>query len=222
MTRQGPLEIVVATNNLGKVREIQELLGNLKVKLRFLSDFPQVKQVEEVGSTYEENAVIKALGYFGQTGLPCLADDSGLECDALGGMPGVRSARFSEDASSAQEKSEKLLQALGQIPVGQRGARFVCCMALVASGALDLASESDKHSIHVVRGECEGEIALVARGKNGFGYDPIFIPAGYRATFAELPIEIKNTISHRAKALLEMRAFLNHWIDKLDRLPPGS
>ena len=123
------LEILIATRNAGKVREIQETLSSLPIKLRYLEEFANVSTVPEDGLTYEENAVLKALGYSRQTGICALADDSGLEVDALGGMPGVFSARFAGEHASDRKRIEKLLMALAEFEGSKRSARFVCCMA---------------------------------------------------------------------------------------------
>ncbi len=223
MTNNAAVEILVATGNAGKESEFKELLRDLRLHLRFLTHFPRVVRVDETGSTYEENAKLKALGYSTQLGMPSLADDSGLEVDALGGMPGVSSARYGGNKSSYVEKLEQLLAALAQTPPAQRTARFVCCLAFVGSSNQTIRSdEGPERLIKVVRAECRGTIAHAAKGENGFGYDPIFIPDGYNLTFAELSSKLKNTLSHRAKALLQMKGFLNSWISELDPSQDGS
>jgi XTP/dITP diphosphohydrolase len=202
-------EILLATGNPGKISEIQEALSILPLKLRSLNEFPNVSSIDEVGRTYEENAVIKALGYSRQTGTYSLADDSGLEVDALGGMPGVFSARFGGDHASDPERINKLLAALSQPSDKKRTARFICCMALVGwQWEQGTVNTGDPRLLKVTEGRCEGVIAHASRGNNGFGFDPVFVPAGYDATFAELPNEVKATISHRALALVGMRACL--------------
>lgn len=202
------LEILVASRNPGKIREIQEALRLSPVKLRYLEEFPNVSPVDEVGRTYEENAVLKAWSYSRQTGVCALADDSGLEVDALGGIPGVFSARFGGDHASDPERINKLLAALSQHSDKKRTARFVCCMVLVGWQPEQETLNGYSPLLMVTEGRCEGVIAQVSRGTNGFGFDPVFVPAGYDATFAELPDEVKATISHRAQALHPMRAFL--------------
>jgi XTP/dITP diphosphohydrolase len=214
------LEILVATRNPGKTREIQEALRFLPIKLRSLNEFQNVSPVDEVGRNYEENAVIKALAYSRQTGVYSLADDSGLEVDALGGMPGVFSARFGGDHASDPERINKLLVALSHHSDKKRTARFVCCMALVGwQQKQETVNMDDPRLLKVTQGRCEGVIAHASRGTHGFGFDPVFVPAGYNATFAELPDKVKATISHRALALHAMRAFLDRGLGllKLDR-----
>ncbi len=207
------LEVLVATGNPGKIREIQESLRDVPVRLRYLREFHDISPVDEVGETYEANAILKAVSYSKQAGICALADDSGLEVDALGGLPGVLSARYGGDYASDQERTEKLLMALIQHPRPDRVARFVCCMALAGRPlGGSQASSDDPRVLHVCKGKCEGLIAEEPRGDNGFGYDPAFVPIGYDRTFGELPSAVKNVISHRAQALAAMRGFLNRWI----------
>jgi XTP/dITP diphosphohydrolase len=153
----------------------------------------------ESGHTYEENAVLKARSYAQQTGLLALADDSGFEVEALGGAPGVISARYAGQGASDSDRVAFLLRELASAPSSNRSARFVCVTALADSTAA---------IVNVEYGACEGQIIDQPRGANGFGYDPIFIPPGFDKTFAELPNEIKNNISHRGRALQSVRAFL--------------
>lgn len=202
------IEILIATYNPGKIREVQAALQSLPIKLRYLYEFPDVSAVDEVGRTYEENAVLKAVGYAKQTGVCSLADDSGLEVDALGGRPGVFSARFSGEHASDHDRTEKLLAVLSQQGSSDRTARFVCCMALVGWQTTQEQNRAETQALTVVEAKCEGSIASRARGINGFGFDPVFIPAGFDETFAELPIEVKARISHRALALAAIRTFL--------------
>lgn len=203
-------EILIATHNPGKIREVQEALHPLPVKLRYLSEFPNVSSVNEVGQTYEENAVLKALGYAGQTGLYALADDSGLEVDSLGGKPGLFSARFGGEHASDRDRIQRLLAALARRGSSERAARFVCCMALAGwQPSQDPGDRGDPRLLTVAEARCEGAVASQPKGANGFGFDPVFVPAGYLATFAELPPEVKARISHRAQALAEIRAFLD-------------
>jgi XTP/dITP diphosphohydrolase len=215
----GPLrEILVATRNPGKIREIQQALHLSPVKLRYLDEFSNVSPVDEVGRTYEENAVLKALQYSGATGVCAVADDSGLEVDALGGIPGVFSARFAGDHASDPTRINNLLAALAQHSNKERTARFVCCMTLVGwQLEEEKLNRSNPRLLKVTEGICEGVISQVPCGTKGFGFDPVFVPTGYDATFAELPDEVKATISHRAKPLDAMKTFLIDTLFKLDR-----
>lgn len=206
-----PFELLVGTRNKGKVREIQKMLEGLPFKLRSLSEFPEIPEVEEVGRTYEQNSTLKALTYANLTQLPTLADDSGLEVYALGGIPGPLSARFSGPLASDAERTQKLLSALDQKNPEARTARFVCCLTL-AGWDQDETGNREPLVLKVTRAELEGEITSEPRGGNGFGYDPIFVPRGFNATLGELPVEVKNRISHRANALAQMRDFLVGWI----------
>jgi len=204
------VEILIATHNQGKIREVHEALHSLPVKLRYLNEFSYVSPVDEVGRTYAENAVLKALGYAKQTGVNALADDSGLEVDALAGGPGVYSARFGGENLSDHDRIQKLLAELSEQPRTRRGARFVCCMALAGWQLPPGAGEP--RLLTLIEAKCEGSIAPRARGASGFGFDPLFVPEGHLATFAELPKEVKAKISHRAQALAAVRDFLNGWI----------
>ncbi len=209
MILRSRLEILVATRNPGKTREIQEALRSLPFNLCYLDEFPNVAAVDEVGQTYEQNAVLKAISYANQTGMYTLADDSGLEVDALGGMPGVFTARFAGAHASDTERVNKLLAALSGYNTKERSARFVCSMALAGY-------ESDEETLittsasllKITEGRCEGVIANASRGTNGFGLDPVFIPDSYDETFAELADQVKARISHRAVALHAMQVFL--------------
>ncbi|HVQ39866.1 MAG TPA: RdgB/HAM1 family non-canonical purine NTP pyrophosphatase [Pyrinomonadaceae bacterium] len=210
MNPEQRVEILVATSNPGKLLEIQEALRGLPVNLASLQDFSDISSVDEVGETYEENAVLKALSYATQSGVWALADDSGLEVDALDGKPGVRSARYG--GSSDRERIAKLLVELAQRPEQARTARFVCCMVLAGWPIGVQRDNRVPQVLHVSQANCEGGIISELRGNNGFGYDPVFVPVGHDQTLAELPLEVKNLISHRAKALIAMREFLNRWI----------
>lgn len=189
---QKPSELLVATGNAGKVRELSELLAGLPVRLRLLSDFGDVPEAEETGATFAENARLKALHYSALTGLPTLSDDSGLAVDALGGAPGVHSARYAGRQATYAERMRKLLDALAATGDDERRARFVCVIAV---------AEPSAGAVETFEGTCEGRIARAPRGTGGFGYDPLFIPDGHTQTFGELPAEVKRSISHRARAL---------------------
>ena len=215
MILRSPVELLIATNNKGKLREVHEALHSLPVKLRYLNEFSHVSLVDEVGRTYEENAVLKSLNYAKQTGVCALADDSGLEVDALGGGPGVYSARFGGENLSDRDRTQKLLSQLSEQAILRRGARFVCCMAL--AGWQRTPGEGEPRLLTLSEAKCEGSIATEPRGGNGFGFDPVFVPEGYLATFAELPTEVKARISHRAQALAAIRTFLLSGYLQLDR-----
>lgn len=185
-------ELLVATNNAGKVSELSQLLSDFPLRLRLLSDFAGVAEAEETGETFAENASLKALHYSTHSGLLTLSDDSGLSVAALGGAPGVRSARY---AGRAATYAERMTQLLGEITAtgdAERRARFVCVIAVADPSA---------GTLHTFEGVCEGRIAHAPRGTGGFGYDPLFIPDGHDRTFGELPTEVKHTLSHRARAL---------------------
>lgn len=197
MTHARHTDLLLATKNAGKTRELSELLRGVPLRVRDLSEFPDAGTAQESGETFEENASIKARFYGGLSGLLTLADDSGLEVDALGGAPGVRSARYAGESATDCERVSLLLRELEGVV--KRAARFVCVVAL-----FDPRSES----LTLFRASCPGEIAPTARGTNGFGYDPIFLPSGFTQTFAQLPPEVKQRISHRAQAVAAARAYL--------------
>lgn len=192
-------ELLIATGNAGKLREIRALLGDLPITLLSLTDFPIIEEVAETGSTFSENAGLKALGYARQAGVLTLADDSGLEVDALARKPGVRSARYLGEHVSYSDRITALLTALKDIEDEARTARFVCALAIVSP---------NQQMVYTTQAMCEGRIAKVPRGSGGFGYDPIFIPQGFAETFGELPADIKNGISHRGRAFEKARQFL--------------
>lgn len=194
-----PQYLLVATQNQGKLEELRQLLGDLPLELRGLTDFPTVTEVPETGDSFIENASLKAAGYATQTGLLTLADDSGLEVEALDGAPGIFSARYGAEGSSDANRTARLLSELSMIPAAARSARFVSAVAI---------ANSKGQILNVSVGTCDGQIDFGARGSGGFGYDPVFIPSGYDKTFAELESVIKNQISHRARALSGTREFL--------------
>ena len=186
------MKLVLATRNLGKVRELSEMLGNRRdIKILSIKDFPNAPEVIEDGLTYHENAQKKATQTANYTGYLTLADDSGLEVDALDGAPGVHSARYAGTNASDADRIDKLLSAIKDEPDDPRTARFKCTMAV---------AKPNGH-VDVVVGVCDGQIIHEPRGNQGFGYDPVFVPHGYDQTFAELGEEVKNQISHRSKAL---------------------
>jgi XTP/dITP diphosphohydrolase len=194
-----PKRLVIATHNKGKVREIKSLLGDIDWNVVSLDDFNNVGEATEDADTYAGNAIAKAKYYARFTGEWILADDSGLEVVALGGAPGVLSARYAGPNASDAERRSKLLLALSETERAGRRARFVCSAAVANPGG---------EIVKITEGVCEGFISENARGESGFGYDPIFTPAGFDHTFGELSDEVKNRISHRAQAILEMRSFL--------------
>lgn len=183
---------VIASRNSGKIEEIKEVLSKFGIIAISRDEFGIEKfEVEETGSTLEENSFIKAMAIFEIAGIPVIADDSGLEVDALNGRPGVYSARYAGDHCSMQDNRDKMLKELKGVPKDERTARFISVITMIFDNG-------DKIS---ARGECEGMIAEEERGDKGFGYDPIFIPNGYDITFAEMSQGEKNSISHRGKAL---------------------
>ncbi len=185
--------IVMATRNRGKLREFRNLLMPLKSEVVSLEDMSIDVEIPESGNTFAENARMKAIGYSRLTQFPVLADDSGLEVEALGGAPGVYSARYAGCGASDSDRVQKLLKGLERVDRG-REARFVCALALAHKGALLLESV----------GDCEGIIADAPRGDNGFGYDPIFLFPELGKTFAELSAAEKNLCSHRARAVASL------------------
>lgn len=190
--------LLVASKNPGKVREIREILALPGVSLACLADFPGLPDCEESGDTFAANARVKSEFYSRLTGLPTLGDDSGLEVDALGGDPGVRSARYAGPGASDAERITKLLSELAARPGATRTARFVCAVSLAEDG----------QEVFSARGTCEGVITESPRGCNGFGYDPVFQVDGKRSTYAELPESDKNALSHRGLALARLRDYL--------------
>ena len=194
-----PLSLLVATRNAGKLAELRQLLGDLPLDLYGLTDLPDVETIAETGDSFIENASLKAAGYATQTGLLTLADDSGLEVDALGGGPGILSARYGGAGVSDAGRTSRLLAELSLIPAAKRSARFVSAVAI---------ANSEGQILNVSVGTCDGHIDFAPRGYGGFGYDPVFIPSGYDKTLAELKSEIRNRISHRARASLGASEFL--------------
>ena len=186
------IELVVATRNKHKTREIQHILGP-EFRVGDLRAHPEVSEIHETGTSFEENAKLKALAASRQLPTLVIADDSGLEVDALGGAPGIYSARYAGANATERDKIEKLLGELTRVRAtdDRRRARFRCVVALAHDGNL----------LRTFEGVVEGRIADQMRGDAGFGYDPIFIPEGFEQTFGELAPEVKNTISHRAKAI---------------------
>ena len=188
-------KIVLASNNAGKVKEIHALLKDYNIDVVSQSEF-NVDSVDETGLTFVENAIIKARYAALKTGLPTIADDSGIEVDALNGAPGIYSARFSGEDANDKDNNKKLLESLKGIPEEQRTARYQCVMVFMRHAA-------DPTPI-IASGSWEGIILESAKGSGGFGYDPLFYVPTHQCSAAELTAELKNKLSHRAKALISM------------------
>lgn len=193
-------KLVLATRNSNKVKEMKALLGDEGGEMLSLLDFPHLSEIKEDGKTFRENAVTKARKAADLTGCLTLADDSGLEVYALGGAPGVRSARFAGEKVNYEANNRKLLKLMAHLPEEKRGACFRCVVAIA----------EPEGETRVIEGVCEGRISFAPRGKNGFGYDPVFIDPASRKTFAELCPAEKNKISHRAIAISKARAILKN------------
>jgi len=195
------MDLVIATTNKGKLGEIRELLKGLDVKVLSLADFPGCPDVVEDGETFRDNALKKARVVAAYTGKTALADDSGLEVDALDGAPGVYSARFSGEGADDLKNNMKLLKLLDDVPESGRGARFVCVLALAGPAGSGVGEK-------VIRGVVRGRIAHQMAGPGGFGYDPLFYYARAKKTFAEMGPGEKNKVSHRGRALQKLREAL--------------
>ena len=193
------MQLNVATRNTHKTREIEQILGS-DLAVLDLTAHPEISEITESGTSFEENAKLKAITVSKKLRGLVIADDSGLEVEALGGAPGIHSARYAGVNASDKEKIAKLLRQLAKVDAksDQRRARFRCVLAVARDGQV----------LAMVEGVVEGKIAERPRGSHGFGYDPIFIPDGFEQTFAELPEEVKSNISHRAKAIRKFQADL--------------
>ena len=190
-------QIVLATRNLHKAEELARILTSQHADIDVLTfaDFPDAPEVEETESTFTGNALLKARALMKHTGLPAVADDSGLCVDALGGDPGIYSARYSGATENVDQANlELVLERMAQVPAGNRGARFVCAAVLVMPDGQETS----------VQGVLEGSIVQVPVGENGFGYDPIFQPTGFNITTAQMSAEDKDSISHRGQALRQL------------------
>lgn len=194
--------LVVATTNLGKLKEIESILSSLGLEIVSVGAYPGLPEVEEDGDTFEDNAVKKARLTAEATGEVVLADDSGLEVEHLAGAPGVHSARFAGEPKSDAANNAKLLKLLEGVPEKRRRARFRCVIAVAVPGGPVLTAE----------GTCEGYILNELRGTGGFGYDPLFFLPEFGKTFAELPPEVKNKVSHRGAALAGIREKLAEFL----------
>ena len=191
-------KLILATHNKHKAEELQAMLGDLGVEVLTLDAFPRVGEIVEDAETLEENALKKAKEVFGATGIPAMADDTGLEVFYLNKAPGVYSSRYAGPEATYADNCRKLLSNMKGVPPRRRAAQFRCVLAFIAPGMVPILEE----------GVCRGAITEFPRGEAGFGYDPIFLPDGYDQTFAEMPLEVKNIISHRGRALLKMKETL--------------
>ena len=190
------MNFVFASHNKGKIQEVQEILAPFGIEIEPIpADFPEI---EENGTSFEENAKIKARAVCQATGLPAVADDSGLTVDALDGFPGIHSARWAGPEANDHDRNQLLLEKLLSVPEEQRGAQFVCVAACVFPDGRELA----------VRGQCRGTILGEEHGSGGFGYDPVFCVPEYGCTFGELASDVKNSISHRARAFTALGSAL--------------
>lgn len=190
------MRVLIATMNEGKLREYERLLGSVpRLELQTMASLPEPVDVVEDRDTFRGNALKKATEIAAVARMPCLADDSGLEVDALGGRPGVYSARYAGEGATDSENNAKLIEELSSTADDERTARFQCAIVIVDESGRELA---------LAEGACEGRIGREPKGAHGFGYDPLFVPDGYTQTMAELGPETKNEISHRAKAAAKL------------------
>lgn len=196
------MQLLVASRNRHKLKEIEAILAELNFELKSSADIPGLAEVKEDAATVRDNAVKKAVETARAAKMLTIADDTGLEVDALGGEPGVKSARYAGEEATYHENNQKLLAALKGVPMEKRTARFRCVVAIADADGL----------VDVVEGICNGTILEEERGGGGFGYDPLFIPDGQVKTFAELSPDVKNRISHRAKALQKAWAVLSRYL----------
>ena len=200
-------ELLVATRNKKKLEEIKDLLKDLNLKITSLADYPDCPEIEEDGKTFSANALKKAATIALSTKKLTLGEDSGLQVKALKNAPGIYSARFSGPSATDEKNNAKLLKLLKQVPLKKRQARYRCCAALV----------DGKRIVEVMSGSCSGLIALKPKGKNGFGYDPLFFIPRYGKTFGELSPEVKSQMSHRARALKKFKTVLKSHLSRLPR-----
>jgi XTP/dITP diphosphohydrolase len=189
------MEIVLATRNKKKIEEIKRIIADLPIEVLSLDHFPDCPETVEDKDTFEGNAIKKAIEVCKCTGKPALADDSGLEVDALGGAPGVYSARYAGEEGNAVKNCKKLLSNMQSVPDEKRGAQFVCCIALAFPDG----------SVKTFFGYVKGRIGHAPKGDTGFGYDPVFMPKNYKKTFAEMSGTEKDRLSHRGNALLKLK-----------------
>ncbi len=194
---------MIATQNRGKVREIREALKGLGLRIQSLQDLPHPIEVKEDGACFAENALKKARAYARSYHILTIADDSGLEVEALGKRPGIYSARYAGEKASDRENNQKLLKEMEGIPISKRGCHFRCSIAIVSPEGMEAVAE----------GSCRGQIGLREVGRRGFGYDPLFILPKRGRTIAQLTIEEKNRVSHRGKALRKLRKMIQSFLD---------
>lgn len=198
----GVKSLVIATRNEKKLRELKRYLKNIKADIISLNEISGAPVIRENGNTFKANAKKKALAISRFTGGMVLADDSGLEVSALGGLPGIRSARFAGPRKKDHDNNTKVLKLMHDVPANKRSARFVCAIAIADKGRV----------IKLIEELCRGRIADSIRGRHGFGYDPIFLIPKYKRTFGELGLKVKDRMSHRSKALKKVREFLRKYI----------
>lgn len=198
------MKLVLATNNIHKIREISQILEGLDVEIVTKDAFPDFPDVEETGSTLEENAILKAEEISDFTGLPSMADDSGLEVDALDGAPGVISARYAGPGCTFADNNAKLLRELTGVPREKRTARFRCVIAVCFG----------KGDTRLAEGTVDGVITDEIRGREGFGYDPVFLIPDLGMTFAEMPADQKNSMSHRGRAVRKARTLIQSFLSR--------
>ena len=208
-SRSNRAKLVLATSNPGKLREIRFYLNALPLTFLSLSDIGADQDIEEKGKTFLENARIKSLAYSSLSESPTLAEDSGLEVDYLEGAPGVISARFSDPGATDERNIQKLLRLMKGVPWSDRKARFVCQLVLSERGRI----------LKECRGQVRGTIALKKSGDLGFGYDPVFFYGPFGRTFGQVPPELKNTVSHRGRALKKMSKYLLHSLAMPEKTP---
>ena len=192
-------EVIIATKNSGKAREFEHIFASRGIEVKTLLDFPEIPEVEETGTTFEENAILKAEAVSQALNKMVIGDDSGLIVDALEGRPGIYSARYAGEPKNDQNNTEKVLAELKNVPEENRTARFYCALAVAVPGQKTLT----------VSGTCEGRILNEPRGENGFGYDPVFYVPEKGLAMAELSADVKNKISHRANALKKLDVLLD-------------
>jgi len=192
-------EVIIATKNAGKAREFEHIFASRGIVVRTLLDFPEIPEVEETGTTFEENAILKAEAVSQALNKMVIGDDSGLMVDALEGRPGIYSARYAGEPKNDQNNTDKVLSELQGVPEEKRSARFYCALAVAIPG----------QETRTVSGSCEGRILEERRGTNGFGYDPVFYVPEKGVAMAELSADEKNSISHRANALKKLDVILD-------------